>query len=190
MQYPVGYKGEIALEGKAQRPIIAFIKCYTGFVGSESTDVVFFDTGYDIDEVAREMSLENAQSHGYEGEYECTECGVISDDESTCAECGAACEWEENDGVQGCAYIFTPSYHSGRIGGFSWHEIIRLLLEAGAVIAWCAPGSATEYHVKRGMLFGENGLFNDLGDPQKEWDFFVQDASYEGINIVEYVASV
>lgn len=190
MQYPVGNKGEIALEGKAHRPIIAFIKCYTGFVGSESTDVVFFDTGYNIDETARELAVENAQSHGYEGSYECPDCGNTSEEDAHCSDCGQEMDWEENDGVQGCAYLFALSYHPARIGGFSWSEIIRLLIDAGAAIAWCAPGSATEYHVKRDMLFGENGLFNDLGNPQKEWDFFVEDAGFDGINIVEYVASV
>lgn len=186
MMYRVG-KGDkdFAIEGKAQRPVIAFVKCYTGFVGSESTEAVYFGIGEDVDEAAMEMARENAQSHGYEGSYECPECGNTDQMDAECEDCCIEMRWEENDGVQGCAYQFVLSDHSAKIGGFHWSEILNLLVDAGAAVRNDAPGDSAEYRVERDLLFGENGLFNDRGEPEKEWAFFVEDAGNDGIKIVE-----
>ncbi|QFR57594.1 hypothetical protein CPT_Slocum_014 [Serratia phage Slocum] len=176
---------DIMLEGIMRRNVVAFVKCHTGYVGCDSSEAVLFPAHFNIDEIVRDMANENAQSHGHDGDYACASCGAGG--EEHCDDCGQDCEWEENEGIEGYAVQFVLSEHSGRIGGFSWSEIINPLMEAGALVV--VSGFPMEYHVKRDMLFGENGLFNDRGDPQKEWDFFVDDAGHDGYKIVEYVAA-
>ncbi|URC22510.1 hypothetical protein KAMAJI_00820 [Serratia phage vB_SmaM-Kamaji] len=134
MKYKPDNRGNIGLEGKAPHNLIAFTKCYTGYVGSESTDMLYFPKGDDIDETTLELARENAQSHGFEGSYYCNECGNEGDD-NVCPDCQTECEWHENDGVQGCATWFMLSYHTARIGGFNWIDLLNVLKEAGAHLA-------------------------------------------------------
>lgn len=178
---------DVTICGNAPHDLIALLHVGIGRVGCDNSEVFTVRGGCDVDADVNMAASDWATSWGAEGEYHCSACDEESEEE-TCEGCGSACEWVENENIEGHLLWFILSEHPHEIGAFSMTEILQAMEELGA--AEKCPHQPATYLVHVGKMFGDTGLFNDCGDSDKEWSAFVDLCNDHGIKIIVYPESV
>lgn len=127
------YRASVEAPIVADRIILGMLCCSTGYCGTDSTEVHWFEAGENLEEFAREQAIENASSFGFEGDTVCMACGEVSSSGVACDSCDSDdLEWQDNDDVCGVIYLFNPLHHMGyHSGGGDETHIVNLLFDAG-----------------------------------------------------------
>lgn len=149
------YRNSMPIEGALTHTVIALQCLYTGYCGSDGTEITYFVAGEDVLQRVHEEAIEHAASYGYEGE----------EDEETG-------EWIPNENAQGCAYHFDPRYHMGyTAGGGDEAALLDVLIEAE--IAVLDKDGETLYVSVEGIRLG---MFGDSKENVKLVDKFIREA--------------
>lgn len=152
-----------------------YFHCETGTCGCEDSQVLSHDDNtFDLDETAHELAQQNAESHGEDGFYYCSNCCNQSDNADECNYCGSEdVDWEESQDYHGSWELYKPEEHNMKVCGGANSIFDRYPLAFEHMGAWYNP--VGESGIEKQMIAWQASEMREMRVRDRQWESTTRD---------------